>query len=188
MTLFQYASLQLLTLFAVARLAEMISSRLRAKEARELRGVGPAREAWWPLIVLTHVMVLGGAAATVIFRGNVPPLPILVVAYAALALATGVRLWMFLALRGRWNVRVMDPGTIVTSGPYRHIRHPNYLAVILEVAALPLAMGAYEVAILGSIANALVLSMRIPFEERQLSAAHATYRDTMMSRPRFIPR
>jgi len=98
----------------------------------------------------------------------------------------GVR-WVLRALRGNWNVRVVAPRAIVTGGPYAFIRHPNYLAVILEVAALPLIVGAYEVAVAGTLANAAVLALRIPFEEERLSRV-PDYRATMLQRPRLIPR
>ncbi len=73
----------------------------------------------------------------------------------------------------------------VTAGPYRFIRHPNYLAVTLEVAALPLIRANWYTAIGFSIVNAIVLAVRIPSEERALGAG---YRDAFASRRRFIPR
>lgn len=188
MTVWQATAYQLLAVFALARILEVVSSRMRELVARDRRGVRPAREPWYKLIVLVHAAVFVGSAATVAVRAEMPPAPVVFGALGVLCFAFLIRAWMFWTLRGRWNVRVLDPGTIATNGPYRFIRHPNYLAVILEVAALPLAVGAYEVALLGSIANAVVLSWRIPFEERTLAAAHPVYRDVMMRRPRFVPR
>jgi methyltransferase len=137
--------------------------------------------------VVLHVFVLVGSVVGVLVRPDMPPTPILWPALAALALATLLRGWILLTLRDGWNVRVLDPARIVVSGPYRFMRHPNYLAVILEVAALPLVAGAYEVAILASLGNAWLLSRRIPLEEHFLEARHPRYRDVMMRRRRFLP-
>ncbi|HVJ18903.1 MAG TPA: isoprenylcysteine carboxylmethyltransferase family protein [Polyangiaceae bacterium] len=87
--------------------------------------------------------------------------------------ATGqcLRLSARRALSGRWSVRVITlPGVpLVTSGPYRFLRHPNYLGVVLELAALPLVHGAWLTAIVFSLLNALVLAVRIRHEEAALA-------------------
>jgi methyltransferase len=75
----------------------------------------------------------------------------------------------------------------VTSGPYAYIRHPNYLAVILEFAAVPMLAGARLSALLLSTVNAIVLFDRIRSEERLLNASRA-YRRHFANRARFIPR
>jgi methyltransferase len=179
MTPFQIASLALLGLVAIARLGEVAFSAPRARHAE--------REAWWPAMVATHAGVLAGSLADVLLDGSPPPAWLIVLAGSILAAATGLRLWVLRTLRGNWNVRVVAPRSIVTAGPYAFIRHPNYLAVILEVAALPLVVGAYPVAVAGTLANAAVLAMRIPFEEERL-ARLPDYRATMLRRPRLIPR
>jgi methyltransferase len=178
-TAFQGGALALLGLVALARLVEVAVSAPRARHAE--------REPWWPAMVATHAGVLAGTAADILLDGTPPPAWLGAAAAVALAAATALRVWVFRTLRGRWNVRVVDPGAIVTSGPYAHIRHPNYAAVILEVAALPLLCGAIEVAVAGTIANAAVLALRIPFEEERL-ARHPAYRAVMLRRPRLVPR
>jgi methyltransferase len=72
----------------------------------------------------------------------------------------------------------------VTSGPYRWVRHPNYVAVILEVAAVPLVHGAWVMAILGTALNTLLLRVRIRVEEAALGSSHAA---AFVGRPRLIP-
>jgi methyltransferase len=187
LTSFQLAGLQLLLVFVLARGLEVFASALRLRIASAERGAKAEAEPWYRHIVLVHVALFAGCFATLLLRGRMPPLPLLYGALGALCVALLLRAWVFVTLRSRWNVRVVDPGAVATNGPYRFLRHPNYLAVIIEVAALPLAVGAYEVAVLGTIANALVLSWRIPFEEKALAARHAVYRDVMMRRPRFLP-
>jgi len=179
MTSFQIAAVSLLGVVALARLGEVVFSAPRARDAE--------REIWWPAMVATHFGVIAGSFADVVLDGTPPPEWLIILAAAVLAAATALRVWVLRALRGNWNVRVVAPRAIVTGGPYAFIRHPNYLAVILEVAALPLIVGAYEVAVAGTLANAAVLALRIPFEEERLSRV-PDYRATMLQRPRLIPR
>jgi methyltransferase len=75
------------------------------------------------------------------------------------------------ALGQRWTVSIVTvPGErVVTGGVFRHIRHPNYLGVALEIAALPLIHGAWVTALVFSVANGLLLSARIRAEERALA-------------------
>jgi methyltransferase len=110
---------------------------------------------------------------------------------AGLATATALRIWTLRTLGDSWSTRVTrfvgGGRRVVTDGPYRYIRHPNYLAVILELAALPMAGGAVVTAIAASLVNALVLSRRIPLEEREL-AADPAWRAAMLPLPRLLPR
>lgn len=183
----QLAAIQVLEFYIIARIFELALSKMRLRQAHKDRGVRPPNEPWYWSIVVVHTLVFVACGVIVVTRGTIPPKPVLIGALCALGLAILIRAWVMWSLRNRWNVRVVDPGDIVTTGPYRFVRHPNYLAVILEVAALPVALGAYEVALLGTLANAIVLSWRIPFEEKLLSRAHAVYRTVMMRRPRFLP-
>ena len=102
--------------------------------------------------------------------------------------ATALRVWSIRSLGPAWNVRAAVPPDIepVTSGPYRYIRHPNYLAVILEFAAVPLVAGAWISAVVLSALNAIVLVDRISAEEGLLNES-AVYRRAFAGRARFIP-
>jgi methyltransferase len=107
----------------------------------------------------------------------------------AVALANGLRWWVIRTLDRHWNVQVMDSLAlgVVTGGPYRFVRHPNYVAVFLELLALPLVHTAYVTALAGTLVHLFVLWRRIALEERVL-LAHADYRAAFAERPRFIPR
>ena len=93
-----------------------------------------------------------------------------------------------LTLGPRWTVRVMTLPTEppITRGIYRYVRHPNYLGVILEIAAVPLLHTAYLTALLFTLANAALLVVRIRTEERALELDNQ-YRRAFADRPRFIP-
>ncbi|MDX2143181.1 MAG: isoprenylcysteine carboxylmethyltransferase family protein [Rhodospirillaceae bacterium] len=88
-----------------------------------------------------------------------------------IALQAG-RFWVMASLGRYWTTRIITvPGApLVRSGPYRVLKHPNYLVVALEIAVLPLAVGAWPVAILFSLLNGAVLWVRIRAENAALSA------------------
>jgi len=81
-----------------------------------------------------------------------------------------LRYWCIVTLGERWNVRVIVvPGMeLSTNGPYRFLRHPNYVAVVTEMVALPLVHTAWLTALVFSALNAAVLAVRVRVEERAL--------------------
>ena len=105
---------------------------------------------------------------------------------ARLAFDVGAETLAVTTLGERWNTRIIvSPDRApVTSGPYRFMRHPNYLAVVIEIAAVPMIGGAIFTAIAFSIGNALILAVRIPAEERAMGGRYA---DALGSRRRFFP-
>jgi len=107
---------------------------------------------------------------------------------AVLAAATGLRWWSIRSLGPQWNVRAAVPTDLrpIASGPYRWVRHPNYLAVILEFAALPMAGGAWVSAIGLSMLDGAVLFDRIRAEEELLFKAPG-YAQAFSGKARFIP-
>ena len=100
-----------------------------------------------------------------------------------------LRLSVLLSLRGSWNVHAVVPDNlrVVDGGPYRFIRHPNYVALGLEFLGLPLIGGAYLSALGLGVANAVLLRQRI-IEEDALLMAIPAYRERMGGKPRFLPR
>ena len=92
---------------------------------------------------------------------------------AVVLLSTVVRWWCIAVLGKYWNTRiiVIPDAPLVRRGPYRWMRHPNYAAVTAEVAALPLVHSAWLTAMVFSIANALVLNVRIRAEDAALGYA-----------------
>jgi methyltransferase len=104
-----------------------------------------------------------------------------------LAGAQTLRFWAILALGRHWNTRiiVLPQMKLVTRGPYRFIRHPNYLAVIIEFVAIPVLCSAYRTAAVFTLANAWILARRIPQEERALRQCSG---NALLPVPRFFPR
>lgn len=179
----------LLFLVAVGleRLVELVISK-RHQRALAEEGVGKVPEKHFRWMVLTHVGVLLGAGAEVAV-GQRPFVAGWAIAFGLVfAFATALRIWVIRAMRTHWNVEVMAsmPLGVVTSGPYRFIRHPNYLAVILEVAAIPLIHGAWVTALVATLANAWVLARRLEVEEAVL-LSDPVYQTAMGAKARFVP-
>jgi methyltransferase len=177
----------LLAAVGVGRLLEMRLSR-RHQRALGARGIAVAREPVFGLMVALHTGVLVAAAVEVVALRR-PFVPTWGVPAMALFVAANLLRWWVIATLGpHWNVRVMGSLAIgvVTTGPFRWVRHPNYVAVFVELAALPLVHGAWLTALGGSILHVLILRRRIALEERIL-LADARYREVMGPKPRFVP-
>lgn len=170
----------------VQRIAELAVARRNARWARQQGGYEAGR-GHYPLIVLVHLLWFSGMAAEIVL-GAIPPVWWPVPA-ALFLFAQILRYWCIRSLGRYWNTRIwVIPGREpVIRGPYRYIRHPNYLAVIAEILTLPLVLGAFRTAATVSLLNLLVLfGVRIPAEERALSA-ETGYDGKMGERNRLIP-
>lgn len=172
---------------AAERLAELALSRRHQARLRA-RGIPKVAEPGFPWMVLTHAGVLVASALEVWLLAR-PFIPALAAAMGSIFLvATVLRVWVIRTMRDHWNVEVMASGPlgVVTEGPFRLIRHPNYLAVVLEILAIPLLHGAWLTALVFSIANARVLAGRLRVEEATLME-DARYRAEMAPKARFVP-
>jgi methyltransferase len=170
-----------------ARLIELRVSRRRQRRL-QAQGVARVREPHFPVMVALHTSVLVAAAleAWLLQRPAIPA--VTVVAVLVLVAANALRLWVIATLGPHWNVQIMDSSSlgVVTSGPFRYIRHPNYVAVFVELLALPLVHGAWITATAGAIVHLWVLHHRIRAEEGALMA-NPRYRELMGAKPRFLP-
>lgn len=182
------AFLVLLAFVGVERVVELQVSR---RHQRNLAACGARkhRDPRYRWMIALHVVVLMGAAAEVILlrRGFVPALAM--IALLLFSLATLLRWWVIRTLGVHWNTEVVDSGSlgVVTEGPFRWIRHPNYLGVFVELIALPLIHTAWITAAFAAVANAFVLRHRLQVEEPLLEAMPA-YRAAMSGKPRFFPK
>ena len=183
-------------LVAVQRLAELAWSR-RNRRRLERAGAVAAPDPVYPAMVAVHAALLLGCLLEPLLleRPFVPALGL--PALAVFLLAQALRVWALRTLGPHWNVRLYTPAPddapdeaapgFVDAGPYRLVRHPNYLAVTLEVAALPLFTSAWLTFVLAQPLHALVLARRIADEERALAAVPG-YTHAMAARPRLVPR
>lgn len=183
----QLAYLALLGLLACERGFELWLSRRNAALAFAQGGVEVGQGHLGVMRALHTVFFFACALEVVALDRPFDPrlgLPMLALALAA----QGLRYWAITTLGPRWNVRVIVvPGAqVVTSGPYRFLRHPNYAAVIAEGIAIPLIHGAWLTALVFTLANAWLLATRIRVEERAL-ADYCAQSERLDTRPRFVP-
>jgi methyltransferase len=162
------ATVALIAFVAVVVLQRLVELSISARNVKRLVGLG-AREhgrGHFPLIVAVHVIFPASLLAEVLLLGARPgswwP--------AWLVLTLGAMALRFAAIRAlgpRWNVRVwVVPGMpLLHTGPYRFLRHPNYLAVAIELLAAPMVFGAWRTALGVSALNLVALALRIRAEE-----------------------
>lgn len=179
--------LVLLTLISVTRLIEMSISRRHRRELVE-RGAAPAADPGFPGMVLLHMAILAGSLLEAVIFSRSAPLWLSLLAALGVLSASALRIWAIRSLGQHWNVRVIDSTSlgVVQGGPYKYIRHPNYVAVFAELAFLPIVQGAWLTALIGAGLHILVLYRRINHEEKVLMES-ADYQRTMAGKPRFIP-
>lgn len=165
------------------RLVELFLAQRNAKWIQEQGGYEVGKR-HYPLFILVHSLFFIG----IWFEADQAPswwlIPLLFFVAAQL-----LRLWSMISLGRFWNTRIwILPNQIApVKGPYRYLRHPNYLVVIIEMLSLPLIYQAYLSAILLSALNAyLLLKLRIPIEEQALQEA-TPYQEMMKGKKRLIP-
>ncbi len=177
--------LALVAALALERFFEFVLSIRNARRAFA-RGAVETGRAHYRAMVTVHVLFLASCAAeATLWPHRVAPAPQLFALAAALG-AQALRYWAVWTLGERWNTRIIVVPDVapVTAGPYCLMRHPNYLAIVIEMAAVPIIGGAYVTAIAFSFANAILLAVRIPAEEGAMGARYAR---EFGGRSRFIP-
>jgi methyltransferase len=159
-------SVLLLVAVTIERLGELWLAR---GNTRKLLAAGAIEVSpgHYPAIVLLHALWLTGLWVA---AWNVPVSSLWLIVFALLQI---LRFWTLWTLGRRWTTRiiVMPGEKLIASGPYRLLRHPNYVVVIGEIAVLPLCFGLPLFALLFSIANALVLTVRIMAENAALNGS-----------------
>ena len=165
------AYLVLILLTGVERIVELVISRRNAKIAFSKGGVEYGFR-HFPFMVVLHTGLLLACIAEV-FLLNRQFIPLLGWSMLAIALlAQGGRYWCIVTLGEQWNTRVIvvpGAGRVAARGPYRWMRHPNYVIVAIEGVALPLVYDAWITAVVFTVLNAiLLLRFRIPIENGAL--------------------
>lgn len=179
-----------IALVGAAALAAILE-RLRAlRHETRLKEAGAEEVAPWVYLVMAPVYTLVFPAAIVehVLLHRRPPLPFAAAMVVLFLAAKGLKLWAIRSLGDLWTMRVVlsHPLRVVTGGPYRHVRHPNYVAVLFEVTTLPLAGGAWITAAVAGAAFLALLRARVRTEERAL-LARPEYAAAMGDRRRFVP-
>ena len=162
------AAVAILALVAAQRLLEL---RLSSANSRQLLAEGAVEHGrgHYPFMVALHVAWL---ASLLVWAPGRPIEALLLLVFAILQLC---RIWVIASLGDRWTTRIIvKPGApLIRRGPYRWLNHPNYLIVTAEIAVLPLVFGLWWVAIVFSLLNAAILTVRIRAENRALASLRA---------------
>jgi methyltransferase len=177
--------LLLLALIAAERMLELFISRRNARRALGDGAIEVGR-GHYRVMVMVHALFLASCAAESILIAHAISPGVSAMALLCVIAAQVLRYTAVVTLGERWNTRiiVMPDGAPIMRGLYRWIRHPNYVAVAIEIAALPMIRGCWITAVTFTAANALVLAIRIPAEERALGA---NYSQVFGGVARFFP-
>lgn len=175
-----------ITLVILQRIVEL---RIAKKNEKWMKANGGFEigQKHYKYIVLVHVMFFISLIFEVtVLDKSVSSLWLLFLLFFTLAQA--LRVWSLLSLGRFWNTKIIivPNVNIISKGPYKFIRHPNYLVVVIELLVIPLIFNAFWTAILFSVLNMIVLSIRIPAEEQALMR-ETNYKAVFHQRSRFAP-
>jgi methyltransferase len=147
-------------------MSRVLELPIAARNTKRLKATGAYEigAAHYPWIVALHAAWL--ASLWLLAPGKAISLPLL----AVFGLVEIARIWVVQTLGPRWTTRIIivPNETLVTRGPYKYLRHPNYAVVVMEIALLPLVFSLWQVALVFSLLNAAVLAVRIREEDRAL--------------------
>jgi methyltransferase len=156
-------------LVAAQRLFEFVLARRNERKARA-RGAVERGQRHYPFIVALHALWLASTFVEGLLRGpEIPafwPVPLML-----FLLVQPLRYWAIFSLGESWNTKILVvPGVKpVRRGPYRYLNHPNYVVVGVEILSFPLIFGAWVTALVFTVLNAALLSVRIREENRALA-------------------
>ncbi|MBM7647935.1 methyltransferase [Bacillus ectoiniformans] len=155
-------------ILACQRLGELLYAR-RNERWMKARGAEEFGQSHYPFMVMMHLLFFVSLYAEVTVWGKeLSPLwPVLLLLFAVLQ---ALRVWIILSMGYFWNTKiiVLKGSNVVSKGPFRFLKHPNYFVVTLEFIVIPLLFQAYFTLILFSIFNQVILYIRKRSEEEAL--------------------
>jgi methyltransferase len=177
-------------LIGVVVLERLVELFVSDRNTRRLKSQGAVEvgSGHYPIMVVMHTLFLISAPLEVWLLSR-PLIPALAISMLAVLLAAmALRYWVIVTLRGRWTTRVIClPGSpLIATGPYRYLKHPNYLAVVAETFSLPMVHTAWLTAIVFTVCNAALLRVRIRVEDRALWRYGAYFDDGQGESPSEI--
>lgn len=176
-----------ITMVICQRCTELVIAKRNARYIKEAGGYEVAAEHYkW--IVSLHVSFFLSLIGEVSLRASTAPITFYFWPFVVFCLTQLLRIWSMRSLGRFWNTRifVLAGKKPVVCGPYRYVRHPNYLVVLLEIGMLPLTFGAWKTALFFTVAKIMILKVRIVAEEQALQKAYQ-YEAWMGEKGRFVP-
>ena len=158
----------IITIVIIQRLVELLIAKRNEKWMRS-QGAFEAGAGHYPIMVMMHIAFFISLLLEVLVI-NKPLSPLWIPLLSLFLIAQIARVWCLTSLGKFWNTKIiLLPGAeVVKKGPYKFIRHPNYVIVTTELLVLPLLFSAYFSAFVFSFLNLWMLSVRIPTEEKAL--------------------
>jgi methyltransferase len=175
-----------LIIIIVQRVSELVIARRNEAHMKSMGGEEHGRD-HYPLIVAVHLLfLLSFTLEVIVFNKEVSPLWMMIL--PVILITQIIRYWAVFSLGVFWNTKIIivPDLEVVAKGPYRFMRHPNYLVVAVEILFLPIFFQAYATAILFTVLNAAILTIRIRAEEKALMQ-HTDYKKSFINKRRFIP-
>lgn len=148
------------------RVGEMVLSRRNEKWLLK-HGAVESGQGHYPLMILLHVLFLVSLIVEYSIEKPVSYSPVFLVLFFVLL---ALKIWVVCCLGKFWNTKIYPiPGVpLVKKGPYKYFNHPNYLLVVAEIAVIPLIFHLYYTAVLFSVLNGIMLTVRIRAENKAL--------------------
>lgn len=167
------------------RLGELVIAKKNEKGMKE-KGAIEFGQLHYQFMVLMHVMFFVVLILEVlIFNKQVSRFwPIL---FSVFLLVQAGRIWALTSLGEFWNTKiiVLPDAYPIKRGPYRYLKHPNYVIVIIELLLIPLLFNAYMTSVIFTVLNGCLLAIRIPAEERALNQL-TNYKTAMNQAPKRL--
>lgn len=184
------ASVLFIAFVALAVILALLERALAARNEARLLGEGAEEVAPWTFrfMVPAYSLVFPAAVLEHLLAERSPGRGLVLAMVLLFGASKVLKAWAVLHLREAWTMKVVLPRAlrVVVTGPYRHVRHPNYVAVIGEILTLPLAGGAWLTALAAAVLFAPLLYFRVRSEEAAL-LARPEYAGAMGGKGRFIP-
>ncbi|PKF88680.1 isoprenylcysteine carboxyl methyltransferase [Bacillus sp. BA3] len=164
----------LIILIAIQRLVELYIAKQNEKQLKAAGAVeyGESHYRWMVLMHLSFFIVL--IIEVIVLERNMSGLwPIWLTLFL---IAQSGRIWVIRSLGKHWNTKiiVVPDADVVIKGPYKYFKHPNYIIVATEILVISLLFNAYYTAIIFSLLNVWMMTVRIPLEEKALKE-HTEY-------------
>ncbi|MGM7721988.1 isoprenylcysteine carboxylmethyltransferase family protein [uncultured Metabacillus sp.] len=177
----------LFSLLLLQRVVEMVIAKRNEKWMLKQGGIEHGSE-HYPYIIALHILFFISLFLEVtIFEKEVTSIWYILV--PIIAFTQIIRYWAIYSLGSFWNTKIIIlPNVhVVLKGPYKYLKHPNYVVVAVEILFIPLLFQAYMTAILFSLLNLAIMSVRIPTEEKALEK-NTNYEKAFQLKTRFIPK
>ncbi|WP_411335097.1 isoprenylcysteine carboxyl methyltransferase family protein [Metabacillus indicus] len=177
-----------LTIMILQRLSELVLAKRNEKRMLNLGGQEHGKSHYPWIVALHSLFLLSFLMEVQLFDKQLSPLWMVIL--PIIVFTQIIRYWAVFSLGPYWNTKIIivPDLEVVAKGPYKYMRHPNYLVVAVEILFLPILFQAYATAVTFTLLNAVILSIRIPAEERALAEHTADYDETFSWKKRFVPR